>query len=208
MTVKWKWSAEEPVLFNNVSCYKVKDELRKPFDAEIQSWIDEGILVPAPDEKVSCIIPLMAVEQASKGKVRPVLDFKQLNKYVSCHTGGSSVCDEAIRRWRKVGVSLALLDLRKAYLQLRVDPILWKHQIVQYEGRYYYLTRLGFGLSSAPRIMGKILKAVLELDDTIARATDSYLDDILVNEKVASAETVRLHLQRYGLVSKEPVLLQ
>ena len=120
----------------------------------------------------------------------------------------SSVCDEAIRRWRKIGDNLALLDLRRAYLQLRVDPSLWKHQIVQYEGKYYYLTRLGFGLSSEPRIMDKILKAVLELDETIARATDNYLDDIIVNEQVVSAETVRLHLQRYGLVSKHPVLLQ
>lgn len=78
----------------------MRDDLKKPFDDEIQSWIDEGILVPAPDEKVSGIIPLMAVEQTSKGKVRPVLDFKQLNKYVSCHTGRISICDEALRRYR------------------------------------------------------------------------------------------------------------
>ena len=30
--------------------------------------------------------PLMAVEQATKNKVRPVLDFRELNKSVECHT--------------------------------------------------------------------------------------------------------------------------
>lgn len=84
-TVQGKWSAAEPTRFNKLSCYKVRDDLEKPFNDKIQSWIDDGILAPTPDEKVSCIFPLMAVEQASKGNVHPVLDFKQRNKYLMPH---------------------------------------------------------------------------------------------------------------------------
>ena len=203
--VKWKWTGEEPRLSNQVPGYRVKKHLQDKFDAEVESWIEDGILLPVPaSESVDSVIPLMAVEQASKGKVRPVLDFKELNQYIACHTGGSAVCEEAVRRWRRMGVNLALLDLRKAYLQLHIDPVLWKHQIVSYKGRYFYLSRLGFGLNSAPRIMSRILEKVLSLNDKIQSGTDNYLDDILVNEDVVSAEEVSRHLARFGLEAKPP----
>lgn len=38
--------------------------------------------------------------------------------------------------------------------------------------------------------MGKILKTVVEIDETIASASDNYFDDIIVNENVVSTETV------------------
>ena len=38
-TVKWNWSASEPNLSNKVSCYRVRADLKKQFDDEVQSWI-------------------------------------------------------------------------------------------------------------------------------------------------------------------------
>lgn len=51
--------------------------------------------------------------------------------------------------------------------------------------------RLGFGLSCAPRIMSKILREVRSMDVRIKKGTDSYIDDIIVEENVISAEEVR-----------------
>ena len=63
------------------------------------------------------IIPLMAVYQENKDKVRPVLDFRELNEYVNCHTDDEvNVCDETIRKWRKKTKTGKLVDLKKAYL--------------------------------------------------------------------------------------------
>ena len=62
------------------------------------------------------MVPLMAVEQTNKGKVWSVLDYKALNTFISNHTGGSVVCKDTIRRWRKTGGNLSVLDLRKSYL--------------------------------------------------------------------------------------------
>ena len=129
--VKWKWSAEAPRLHNKLAEYRMREELRVEFDEEVKLWIQEGILVPVPEGiVVESVIPLLAVDQKNKGKVRPVLDFKNLNRYVSSHTGGSSVCEDMIRRWRKTGNNLSVLDLRKAYLQLHVDEGLWRYQVV------------------------------------------------------------------------------
>ena len=126
---------------------------------------------------------VMAVEKPTKNKVRPVLDYRELNEYVSCHTGDevTDVCNEKMREWRQFEGEAEIVDLKSAYLQIKVTEDLWKHQLVKYKGQVFCLTRLGFGLNSAPRIMSKILKTVLAKDKEIDRATSSYIDDIYVN---------------------------
>ena len=89
-------------------------------------------------------------------------------------------------------------------LQIRVSKDLWKFQVVKHKGVHYALTRLGFGLSCAPRIMTSILGKVLSLDGRVCRATDHYIDDIVVQKSVADAEAVRRHLAKYGFEIKEP----
>ena len=73
------------------------------------------------------LIPLMVVNQTWKGKIRPVLDYRELNQYIKCHTADTSVCDDTLRRWRCAEGKLKLLDLEKAYLQIHVDESLWKY---------------------------------------------------------------------------------
>ena len=207
-TVKWHWKNGEPVaLKNTVGCYDkgLEGRKREEFGKEVNRWIAEGILIPWTEVK-SGIIPLMAVEQPTKNKVRPVLDFRELNRYVKCHTGDevTDVCSETLRKWRQIGDNVSVVDLKSAYLQLGVDKELWPYQLVRYKGQTFCLTRLGFGLNSAPRIMSKILKTVLNQDDRIGRATNSYIDDILVDESIASAGEVIAHLNKYGLITKTP----
>ena len=112
------------------------------------------------------------------------------------------VCGDKIRRWRKLGTRLSIVDLRKAYLQIRVAPHLWRYQVVTFKGRKYCLTRLGFGLNVAPKIMTAIVTKVLSLDDTVANGTDSYIDDVIVNEEVVSVNRVVSVLNRFGLETK------
>ena len=95
-------------------------------------------------------------------------------------------CDETLREWRHRRTKISLLDLKRAYLQLHIDRSLWKYQVVQFGGKLYYLTRLGFGLNSAPRVMTKILQKVLSLEEGIKSGTDSYIDDIMVDQSTVS----------------------
>lgn len=205
--VKWFWKNNEPVtLTNKVSCYdkKLEGQTKEEFEKEVDRWIAEGILVPWKNEVKAGIIPLMAVKQPTKNKVRPVLDFRELNVNVECHTGDdvTDICSETLREWRQTGEKVSVVDLKSAYLQLSVDEELWPYQLVNYKGQTFCLTKLGFGLNSAPRIMSKILKTVLSKDDKIKRATSSYIDDILVNETIASADEVIRHLNTFGLITK------
>jgi len=196
-------SEGEPTLINKMTQFRMDPEVESRFDAEVKEWIANGWLV-AYDEPCDGILPLMAVVQEQKNKVRPVMDYREVNRYVESHTAASAVCDETLRRWRKMSCRFTMLDLRSTYLQLHVDPKLWRYQVVQFKGVRYCLTRLGFGLNCAPRVMSLILKKVLSIDPIICKATDHYIDDIFVNEDMVTAFEVSAHLQRYGLEAKPP----
>ena len=208
-TVKWCWKGDSPPsLRNKVSCYDKQLDGRKKeeFEKEVDRWIAEGILVPWGKEVEGGILPLMAVEQPTKNKVRPVLDYRELNEYVECHTGDNmtDACNEVLREWRQMEGEVKLVDLKSAYLQIRVAHELWKYQLVKYKGKTYCLTRLGFGLNCAPRIMTSILKTVLRKSERVEQATSSYIDDILVKVSQTTALEVVEHLKKFGLITKAP----
>ena len=210
-TVEWKWINNiAPVLCNKVELYEngKSPEIKESFEKEVDRWVEEGILVPW-EGKVDSVLPLMAVVQPTKQKVRPVIDFREINKHVECHTGGDeiNICQDKLREWRKTRGEIELVDLQHAYLQIRVDKKLWKHQLVRHNGVTYALTRLGFGLNVAPKIMAVVLKWVLDQDDKVKEATSSYIDDILVNTSKTSSNSVVSHLGQYGLKSKSPECL-
>ena len=98
-----------------------------------------------------------------------------------------------------MGCNLAVLDLRKAYLQIRVHRSLWPYQTVLYKGQRYCLTRLGFGLNIAPMVMKAVVSEVLKQNEVINGASSVYVDDILVNEDVATSDVVISHLRQFGL---------
>lgn len=206
--VSWNWldDGSAPRLTNSISQYRMKPETETAFSMEIDQWIENGWL-QRYDGEHDGIVPLMAVVQPRKNNVRPVLDFRELNSFVSSHTGSSVVCSEKIRQWRKLGTQLKLLDLKKAYLQIGVDPSLWRYQVVIYKNVKYCLTRLGFGLNVAPKIMTAIVNYILEKDPAVRAGTDSYIDDIVVNQNIVQVERVEQLLQQYGLEAKPAVPL-
>ena len=80
--------------------------------------------------------------------------------------------------------------------------------MVKYKGQIYCLTKLGFGLSSTPKIMTAVLKTVLTKDNVVKRTTISKIDDVLVEEAEVTEEKVRDHVNTYGLTAKPSELLE
>ena len=74
------------------------------------------------------------------------------------------MCAEKLRKWRKMGTFLEIVDLRRVYLQIKVDRSLWPYQVIHHEGQAWCLTRLVFGLNAAPKIMRRIMDHVLGAD--------------------------------------------
>jgi len=209
-TVTWKWKGGEPVLKNQCGQYEIPEKCRESYEQEIGTWIENGWLEEhneADHGKVQGVIPMMAAFQPNKEKkVRPVMDYsRELNQYISCNPGADvAVCQDKLRKWRRLGPSCCMLDLKKAYLQLFVDAELLKFQAVRYKGKLFVMTRMGFGLNVAPKIMSKVLGRVLSMDSAIQKGTDHYIDDIIVDEEVVSVVRVKEHLANYGLITKDP----
>ncbi|KFD59762.1 hypothetical protein M514_28059 [Trichuris suis] len=209
-TVAWKWSngLAPGQLGNTREEYMPAVEIRKPYKEGLNRWIRSGWLVPYNKEELGpakALIPLLAVTQRSKGKVRPVLDFRELNtSYIDAFTANSDVCAHKLREWRRQGENVSILDLKQAYLQIHVDKSLWPYQTVIIDGQRYCLTRLGFGLNVPPMIMTAVVNSVLSRDADIQRATSAYIDDIFVNENIVEATRVKQNLADYGLISKAP----
>ena len=150
----------------------------------------------------------MAVIQQNKQKVRPVLDYRELNDHVDPFMARADICIEKLREWRRAGLNVSVLDLRKAYLQVHVHQSLWSYQTVLFKGRRYYLTRMEFGLNVAPSIMQTIVDAILTKDKRIQRATSAYIDDVYVDESIVPVAHEKEPLGSFGLLSKEPERLQ
>ena len=208
-TVAWKWTdgRAPDCLGNTVAEYSVPRAVRQEYDAELDAWVAKGWLVPHDERRhgpARGLVPLLAVQQTNQAKVRPVMDFRELNGFVTAHTADSDVCADMLRRWRRHGANVAIVDLRKAYLQLHVQQQLWPFQTVVVRGQRYCLTRLGFGLSVAPQVMKAVVRAVLEQDASVGQAVLPYVDDLLVNEDIVSAEQVIEHFGKYGLECKPP----
>jgi hypothetical protein len=166
-------------------------DTRIKFHEVLQGWISEGWLKKSSNSDGEGIIPLLAVKQEKKGKIRPVTDYQELNQFISSHTLDAVSVDDELREWRSMPKNCKVIDLKNAYLQIGVDSILWKYQRVRINSEFYELTRLGFGLVSAPKIMSMILGKVLSIDEKVRRGTRHYVDDIIVNEDIVSVEEVR-----------------
>ena len=54
----------------------------------------------------------------------------------------------------------------------------------------------------APKVMTAVLRKVLSVYDDVRDGTDSYIDDVIVNEDIASADRVISVLSEFGLAAK------
>ena len=202
-TVAWKWSEGNTpeALDNRVAEYPVAAEIREDDEWELRTWMSNGWLVPYKEEELGPhpkgLTPLMAVLQQHKSKVRPVMDFLQLNCHVDVFTATTDVCTAKLCEWQQ---NIPMLDLKRAYLQVHVQKTLWPFQTVKNGGQRYCLTCLGFGLNVAPLTMKAIVSAVLLQAEAVSHAASAYID---INEDVIPTTHVREHLTRFGLECKD-----
>jgi hypothetical protein len=221
--LKWQWAASAPQnLFKGVTLYRGKlknEEQREWFNAEVGRWIESKFLERYCQKyfgTVKCILTWNPVIQLHKTtKVRPALDYSILNPYIknTNFVSQSEVCHISLQRWRKLAVAY-LVDVDKAYMNVEVDRSLYPYQVVEVDGAQYAMTRMGFGLNVAPRVLKCLIQQVLKeakLDDV----TNPYRDDVVVGSEHETAraqilqqvDQVREALLKHGLPTKQPVNL-
>lgn len=110
---------EQPHLFDTVFEYKVPKGAREECENELRQWITDGWLVPYKKDvygQVRGTIPLMAVGQQSKQRLRPVHDFRELISYLNLHTATQAM-RTFVRRKYEIGDGFARRSLTLTYVR-------------------------------------------------------------------------------------------
>ena len=209
--VQWRWSAGAPPQapigsgIGEYSRQKLSPEQEAKFQAEIDLWLAEGWLVPYDADRhgpPGAVLPLLAVCQEHKPTtpVRPCLDYRALNVRIISSPGREApACPEKLREWRQRKGASKIVDIRKAFLNVRIHPTQQRFQMVVWQGRQYVMERMGFGLAIAPKVLDTIVKWVTR-DFT---DTDNYIDDIIT--PTDQAEALADALTAHGLPTKPAV---
>ena len=128
----------------------------------------------------------MAVVQQSKSKVRPVMDYRELNHDVDTFIAHVDICASKLLGWHQHGHNVSLLDLRRTDLQVRFSESLWPFQTVMFAGKRYCLTGLGVGLNVAPEIIKAVINAVLSQEAKVTEGTMWYTRRTPTSMRMAS----------------------
>ena len=75
------------------------------------------------------------------------MDYCELNEHVDAYTTSADVCARKLREWRQQGIKVAMLDMRRAYLQVHIEKSPWPFQTVEIKGQRCCLTHVEFELS-------------------------------------------------------------
>ena len=110
-TVAWKWAegVSPQCLTSSVPQYFVPSVARQEFDDELDTWIANGWLLPYDERRLGPplgLVLLMAVQQSNKAKVRPVLDYRELNGHLTTHAAEEVAASRRRRSGRRPQESL------------------------------------------------------------------------------------------------------
>ena len=86
------------------------------------------------------------------------MDYRDLDKAIDSNPGPDvPSCDQKLRDWCLRGQEQVIVDIRKAYLQVRLHPSLLRYQAVVWREKLYVMTRMGVSLAVAPKVISQVM---------------------------------------------------
>jgi hypothetical protein len=204
--MSWVWKSQPPEFVAvGPPNYGFSDSEHQFVTSELKEWLSSGVIAeydPNIHGDVKCTLPLVVQDQSHKSTQRRLcIDFRRLNCLIKNSPGREApACDKSIRKWRKMPETLITQDIRKAFLNISVDPALYPYLIVEHDGVRYVIQRMAFGLAPAPKCLQMVL---FYLFDMAGVDVDSYVDD-LVSPDGDTAEKIRSVLEKYSFPLKPP----
>lgn len=139
--------------------------------AEIDKMVDEDVIYPV--EETDWASPMVVVVKGDK--IRLCMDpSKTLNKLLINDHYPLPKIDEILMKFSGKKI-FTVIDLKKAYLQLKVDADAQKLLTMTTPFGLFRFKRLPFGISPAPSIFQKVIDKILSGLDVV-----KYLDDIIL----------------------------
>ena len=101
--IAWKWNGKPETLVNKIAEYTIPISIKHDCEKAIEVWIEKKWLQKYEAKKhgpIKGLVPLMAVAQQNKAKVRLVLDFRELNTFIGLFTSKTIACANKLQDWR------------------------------------------------------------------------------------------------------------
>ena len=175
--------------------YDVPFHLREAVKKEIIKLQSQGVLVPV--EFSEWATPLVVVRK--NNDIRLCLDLKQTLNKVTEKVIYPLPKIEDIMNTIRGAKCFTILDLRQAYLQLKVHPQSQQFLGVSTPWGIFRQTRLAFGLSCAAQVFQRFIDEVIAgLEGVIC-----YLDDVLIyaEDKSSCYDRVTQVLDRFERIN-------
>ena len=145
-------------------------------EQEISDLLSNNVLKRCAHENGQFISPIFCVPKKD-GKIRLILNLKQLNSFVAYHHFKMETI-QSILAMITPNCWMASIDLKDAYYSVRVHPSCQRYLKFCYEGSLYAYTAYPNGLASCPRQFTKLLKPPVAELRSQGHIIASYIDDI------------------------------
>lgn len=147
-------------------------------EESVKTLLDKGAIKrahPGNGEFVSNIF----LRPKKDGSIRPIINLKQLNKFVKYFHFKMETFEYALTLIRQ-DCFLASIDLKDAYFTIPIADEHQKYLCFQWRGELWQFTCLCFGLASAPRIFTKVMKPIVATLRNMGHISANYIDDSLL----------------------------
>jgi len=173
---KHKITLKENSSIINKIPYRIPHKYKAELEKITQRMLDEDIIEHSVS---SWNFPVLVVKKKT-GEIRPVIDYRALNKIVHVEAYPLPRVDEILQ---SLGGSVVFssLDLRSAYHQVELTEDSKKYTAFTLNYQKYNMRRLPFGYCNAPSVYTQIMcKSLHKLLGTLCFV---FMDDILVYSK-------------------------
>ena len=156
--------------------YSLPYPKKEQVEIELERLCKEGILIPI--ESSAWATPIVVAPKDNK-EIRICMDCKvTINKYISNQYYPMPRIDDIFADLSGYKI-YAKIDLKGAYLQLKMSETSRKYVTINTHKGLFQYTRLPFGVSSAPAIFQSTMEQIFKN----IKGVKIYLDDILIGGK-------------------------
>src|SRR4051794_10352144 len=178
-------------------------EEKELIEKEITEFLQKGAIEETTETENLFISNLFVIKQ-KQGKKRAVLDARRLNRhirYAHFKMENIGILRKAIQKndWT------VKIDIKDAYLHVPMHADSKRFLAFRWKGKTYQFKAMPFGISSAPRVFTKLIRAALAPLRKQGIRILAYLDDFLLMastkaEAEKQARLVKKHLEMLGFI--------
>lgn len=183
------------------SPYRLAPPKMKALRGEVEKMLAAGVIRPSVSPYAS---PMFLVKKPNGGGVRPVVDYRQLNRKVVLQSVPLPDLHNCFS-WFAGARYFTVLDLNQAYYQIPLAEESKSITAFCTDWNLYEFNRVPFGLSTGAAVLSRLLDMVL--GDVKFKFVYNYLDDVVIysrsfGEHLEHIRTVLDRLAGAGLTVK------